>query len=97
MRLTWGGARFALPSLGHGGDGRCRAGSTFWLGDHSPEIAKPAGEAGRAYRQGPGELISGKSVFSHLSVFCKTFLATGGLVPISGQLGGLLRNLTEHS
>jgi len=24
------------------------------------------------------------------------FLATGGLVPISGQLGGLLRNLTEH-
>ena len=24
MRLTWGGARFALPCLGHGGDGRCR-------------------------------------------------------------------------
>lgn len=39
--------------------------------------------------------MSGKLVFSHLSVFCKTFLATGGLVPISGQLGGLLCNPTE--
>ena len=69
--LPGGGARFALPSLGHGGDGRCRVGSTFWLGDHSPEIAKPAGEAGRAYRLGPGKVMSGKQVFPHLSVFCK--------------------------
>jgi len=38
---------------------------------YSPEIAKPAGEAGRAYRQGPGEIVPGKLVFSHLSVFCK--------------------------
>ncbi len=29
--LPGGGARFALPSLGHGGGGRCRVGSTFWL------------------------------------------------------------------
>jgi hypothetical protein len=29
--------------------------------------------------------VSGKPVFSHLSVFCKKILATGGLVPISGR------------
>jgi hypothetical protein len=39
--------------------------------------------------------VSGKPLFSHLSVFCKRILATGGLVPISGQPGGLLCNLTE--
>ena len=44
---------------------------------------------------GPEITKSGKLVFSHLSVFCKRNLATGGLVPISGQLGGLLRNPTE--
>ena len=38
---------------------------------HSPEIAKPAEEAGRAYRQRPEEIMSGKQVFPHLSVFCK--------------------------
>jgi hypothetical protein len=57
----------------------------FWLENYSPEIAKPAEEAGRAYRQRPGKSLSGKHVFSHLSVFCKRFLATGGLVPISGR------------
>jgi len=45
--------------------------------------------------KGRGNSKSGKLVFSHLSVFCKKILATGGLVPISGQLGGLLCNSTE--
>jgi hypothetical protein len=81
---------------GHGSDKRCRVGSTFWLGDHSPEIAKPAEGAGRAYRQRPGKIMSGKQVFPHLSVFCKCFLAMGGLVPIFGRFGGLLCNLTER-
>jgi hypothetical protein len=31
--------------------------------------------------------MSGKLVFSHLSVFCKRILAVGGLVPISGRFG----------
>jgi hypothetical protein len=37
--------------------------------------------------KGREKASSGKCVFSHLSVFCKRFLATGGLVPISGRFG----------
>ena len=59
------------------------------LETHSPELAKPA-ESGPCIPVGPGKNRSGKLIFSHLSVFCKCFLATGGLAPISGQLGGLL-------
>jgi hypothetical protein len=40
--------------------------------------------------------VSGKPVFSYLSVFCKRFLAVGGLVPIFGRSGRLLRNPTEN-
>jgi len=56
---------------------------------HSPGIAKPA-ESGPCIPVGAGKSTSGKLVFPHLSVFCKSFLATGGVLPISGQLGGLL-------
>jgi len=37
--------------------------------------------------------LSGKHVFSHLSVFCKRILATGGLVPISGRFGRAAKQL----
>jgi len=40
------------------------------LETHSPELAKPA-ESGPCIPVGPGDTVSGKPVFSHLSVFCK--------------------------
>jgi hypothetical protein len=95
MRLTCGRRAIRAAVFGTWRRWSLPCGSTFWLENYSPEIAKPAEEAGRAYRQRPENSVSGKPVFSHLSVFCKRILATGGLVPISGRFGGLLCNLTE--
>ena len=39
--------------------------------------------------------LSGKQVFSHLSVFCKRILAMGGLVPIYGRFGRVVHQPTE--
>jgi hypothetical protein len=60
--------------------------STFWLEIYSPEIAKPAGKAGRPDRQRPGETQCLENLLSPtFPSFARRFFAMGGLVPLSGR------------
>jgi hypothetical protein len=70
-------------------------GSTFWLENHSPEIAKPAWGAGRAYRQGPGNSDCANLFSLTFPLFASEILPRADLCRFSAASGGLLCNLTE--